>query len=155
MATYKAEVRWSREQQIFLDRRYSRAHRWLFDGGAEVPASASPQNVPLPYSDPAAVDPEEAFVAALSSCHMLWFLDLAARAGFVIDSYVDEAVGQIGKDSAGRVWMERIKLQPFSVFSGDRLPSNEQIQALHHAAHEQCYLASSVKSEVVCEPKFA
>src|SRR2546428_9233200 len=101
MAEYTSVVVWSRGGAAFTDNRYSRGHRWLFDGGVEVPASASPQVVPVPLSVAAAVDPEEAFVVSLSSCHMLWFLSIAARQGFRVESYRDEAVGVLAKDATG------------------------------------------------------
>ena len=152
MAEYKSVVVWSRDGAVFTDNRYSRGHRWLFDGGVEVPASSSPHVVPLPLSVEAAVDPEEAFVASLSSCHMLWFLSIAAKQGFVVESYRDEAVGVMAKDGAGKLAMTRVALRPEVRFSGDRQPTRAESEALHHEAHERCFIASSVKSEVLCEP---
>ncbi len=152
MAEYKSVVLWSRDGAVFTDNRYSRGHRWLFDGNVEVPASASPQLVPLPLSVEAAVDPEEAFVASLSSCHMLWFLSIAARRGFVVESYRDEAVGVMAKDADGKLWMTRVTLRPASEFGGDRQPSADEWIAMHHEAHEQCFIARSVKTDVRCEP---
>ena len=152
MATYTAEIAWQRGEQPFLDNRYSRAHTWRFDGGVEVPASASPQVVPLPLSSAAAVDPEEAFVAALSSCHMLWFLSLAAKAGFVIDEYRDEAEGRMARNDGGKLAMTRVTLRPAVRYGGDRRPSHAEEDALHHAAHEACFIASSVRTQVSCEP---
>ncbi|MBT2868921.1 OsmC family protein [Chromobacterium violaceum] len=152
MAQHQAEVIWRRGDQDFLDRRYSRKHLLKFDGGAEVAGSSAPQVVPPPYSDPAAVDPEEAFISSLSSCHMLWFLDIAARAGFRVDEYHDVAVGEMGKNEAGKAWVSRVTLQPRTVFSGDRLPTSEQLDQLHHAAHAECFIAHSVKTEVLCRP---
>ena len=152
MAEYKAVVEWSRDGAAFTDNRYSRGHRWLFDGGVEVPASASPHVVPLPMSVAAAVDPEEAFVASLSSCHMLWFLSLAAGRGFVVESYRDEAVGVLGKDGAGKPAMTRVTLRPAIRFGGDQRPTADEVDALHHAAHEECFIARSVKTDVRCEP---
>jgi len=152
MAEYKSVVEWSRDGAAFTDNRYSRGHRWLFDGGVEVPASSSPHVVPLPLSVAAAVDPEEAFVASLSSCHMLWFLSIAAKRGFVVDSYRDEAVGVMGKDASGKMAMTRVTLRPAAGFSGDSRPTADEIAAMHHEAHERCFIASSVKSDVRCEP---
>jgi organic hydroperoxide reductase OsmC/OhrA len=152
MAEYKSVVVWSRDGAVFTDNRYSRGHRWLFDGGVEVPASSSPHAVPLPLSVAAAVDPEEAFVASLSSCHMLWFLSIAAKRGLVVDSYRDEAVGVMGKDAAGKLAMTRVTLRPEVRFSGDPRPSADEVAAMHHEAHEQCFIASSVKTDVRCEP---
>ncbi|MFB9158168.1 OsmC family protein [Chromobacterium violaceum] len=152
MAQHQAEVIWRRGDQDFLDRRYSRKHLLKFDGGAEVAGSSAPQVVPPPYSDPAAVDPEEAFISSLSSCHMLWFLDIAAGAGFRVDEYHDVAVGEMGKNEAGKAWVSRVTLQPRTVFSGDRLPTPEQLDQLHHAAHAECFIAHSVKTEVLCRP---
>jgi organic hydroperoxide reductase OsmC/OhrA len=152
MSAYTAAVRWRRKpEDHFLDGRYSRAHEWAFDGGARVPASASPHVVPLPFSDPAGVDPEEALVAALASCHMLFFLDFTRRAGFIVDAYDDEAEGVMEAGPDGRVWMARVALRPHIVFSGDKRPSRADVDALHHRAHEACYIANSVKSEVRVE----
>ena len=154
MSTYSATISWERGEQVFVDHRYSRRHRMRFDGGAEVPGSSSPHVVPLPGSDPAAVDPEEAFVASLSSCHMLWFLDIAARRKFRVDRYTDEALGVMGKNAEGRIAMTLVTLRPAAEFSGVPAPTREQVEAMHHAAHEACFIANSVKTEVRCEPRF-
>lgn len=154
MSEYTAVVVWQRGDQPFLDNRYSRRHLMRFDGGVEVPGSSSPHVVPLPYSDPAAVDPEEAFVASLASCHMLWFLSLAAKRGFRVDRYVDAAEGVMAPNEAGKLAMTVVTLRPSVQFSGDARPTREEIDALHHAAHDACFIASSVKSEVRCEPAF-
>jgi organic hydroperoxide reductase OsmC/OhrA len=151
MSTYTATIAWQRAGQAFTDRRYSRAHQWQFDGLA-VPGSSSPQVVPLPMSDAAAVDPEEAFVASLSSCHLLWFLDLACRAGWVIDDYRDTASGVLAKDAQGRLAMTTVTLRPAVRFGGERRPDAAEIGRLHHAAHDACFIANSVRSEVRCEP---
>jgi organic hydroperoxide reductase OsmC/OhrA len=152
MATYEANVRWQRKPgEPFVDHRYSRAHEWLFDGGARVPASSSPHVVKLPFSDPAGVDPEEAFIAALSSCHMLFFLDFAARGGFAVDRYDDRATGVMSKAADGREWMTKITLKPHVIFAGDKRPTEADVDALHHEAHVECYLANSVKTEIVVE----
>ena len=148
MKQFDARVAWQRDGQPFLDGRYSRAHAWRFDGGLEVPASSSPLPVPLPMSDAAAVDPEEALVAAASSCHMLFFLSLAAGRGFTVDSYVDEALGLLDQDAEDRMAMTRIELRPVIVFAGAQ-PSQEALDALHHEAHARCYIANSLKTEVV------
>jgi len=155
MARYVATVEWRRGDAAFVDNRYSRAHVWRFDGGAEVRASASPHLVPAPFSDAAGVDPEEAFVAALSSCHMLWFLSLAARRGFVVERYVDEAVGVMGRNPQGRLAMTRVTLRPDVRFAGSRLPDAAELRDLHDLAHHECFIASSVRTEVVCEPMTA
>lgn len=154
MSTYTATVRWNcrESREGFAKGQYSRAHEWSFDGGTIVPASASPHIVPAPWSNAAAVDPEEAFVAALSSCHMLFFLDFARRAGFLIDSYEDNAEGVLGKDGEGRLAMTIVTLRPRVAFSGEKVPSHEDIEALHHKSHEACFIANSVKSEVRVEP---
>lgn len=149
MKEFEARVAWQRAGQAFLDGRYSRAHDWQFDGGLQLRASSSPLSVPLPMSDPAALDPEEALVAAASSCHMLFFLSLAQQQGFTVDSYVDGAVGYLGEDEAGRVAMTRIELRPAIVFGGERQPCADELDALHHAAHARCYIANSLKTEVV------
>lgn len=154
MAEYNAEIIWTRGDQDFLGNRYSRRHLWRFDGGIEVPGSSSPHVVPLPWSDAAAVDPEEAFVAALSSCHMLWFLVLAAKRQFCVDSYVDAAVGVMDRNADGKLAMTVVTLRPTVVFSGENLPTREQIDQLHHKAHVECFIANSVKTEVRCEPVY-
>lgn len=152
MAICKAKVEWTRGGAVFTDRRYSRAHRWSFDGGVEVPASSSPGVVREPMSDPAAVDPEEALVAALSSCHMLSFLDLAARDGFTVEHYTDEAVGRMGKNAEGKIAVTIATLHPRITFAGDNQPGRGELEDLHHRAHEACFIASSVKTEVRIEP---
>lgn len=152
MAEYKSVVVWSRDGAAFTDNRYSRGHRWLFDGGVEVHASSSPHVVPLPLSVAAAVDPEEAFVASLSSCHMLWFLSIAAKRGFIVESYRDEAVGVMGKDESRKLAMTRVTLRPEARFSGEPRPTEQEVAAMHHEAHEQCFIANSVKTDVRCEP---
>jgi organic hydroperoxide reductase OsmC/OhrA len=153
MAEYKSVVSWKRDGAVFTDNRYSRAHLWQFDGGVEVPASASPHVVRKPMSVEAAVDPEEAFVVSLSSCHMLWFLSIAAGKGFVVENYRDEAVGVMEKNAEGKLAMTRVTLHPFVNFSGERLPDDNVINAMHHQAHEECFIATSVKTDVRCEPK--
>ena len=152
MGEYKAIVEWERSGAVFSDNKYSRGHRWKFDGGIEVPASSAPQVVPIPLSVAAAVDPEEAFVASLSSCHMLTFLYIAVKRGFVIDRYRDEAVGILSKDASGGQAVTQVTLRPDVRFSGAKLPSAEDIDAMHHLAHEQCFIARSVKTDVRCEP---
>jgi organic hydroperoxide reductase OsmC/OhrA len=151
MSEYNTVVEWNRDGAVFTDNRYSRGHRWLFDGGVEVPASSSPSVVPLPLSVPAAVDPEEAFVASLSSCHMLVFLSIAAKRGFVVDSYRDEAVGLLAKDSSGKLAMTRVTLRPQIQFGGDERPTADELAEMHHQSHEQCFIASSVKTDVRLE----
>lgn len=155
MSEYSAEIVWLRGEQPFVDNRYSRVHVLRFDGGTEVPASSSPQVVPEPFSDPAAVDPEEAFVAALASCHLLWFLNLAARRGFLVDRYVDRPVGLMAANGEGRLAMTVVTLRPEVSFSGERLPTREEVLDLHEAAHAECFIARSVRSEVRCQPVFA
>jgi organic hydroperoxide reductase OsmC/OhrA len=152
MGQYTAEVLWLRNGEDFINNRYSRRHMLRFDGGAEVPGSSSPHVVPLPMSDASAVDPEEAFVASLSSCHMLWFLSIAAKRKFRIDRYRDVAVGVMEKNSGGKMCMTTVTLKPEVQFSGDVLPTSEQIHEMHHEAHEECFIANSVKTEVRCEP---
>jgi organic hydroperoxide reductase OsmC/OhrA len=148
MHRHTAQVSWTRKDAVFSDHRYSRAHTWRFDGGAEVPASSSPLVVREPMSDPRGVDPEEAFIASLSSCHMLFFLDFASRAGFVVESYVDDAVGVMGKDAEGFDYVEAIELRPVITFSGDKRPSAADIADLHHRSHDVCFIARSVKTKV-------
>ena len=152
MARHTATIRWQRGEQRFTDDRYSRAHTWTFDGGVVVPGSSSPHVVPVPGSDPHAVDPEEAFVAALSSCHMLWFLSIAARRGFQVDDYADEAIGTMARNGEGKLAMTRVVLRPRVIFSGDPRPGAADLEAMHHEAHAECFIANSVKTEVTCEP---
>jgi organic hydroperoxide reductase OsmC/OhrA len=152
MATHTATIEWQRGDEPFVDNRYHRAHTWRFDGGAVVPGSSSPHVVPLPYSDAAAVAPEEAFVASLSSCHMLWFLSIAAGRGYCVDSYADAAVGTMGRNAAGRIAMTRVVLRPAVVLGGERRPDAAEIAAMHHAAHDACFIANSVTTELACEP---
>ncbi len=153
MSRYTANVRWTRGDARFTDNRYSRRHRWHFDGGVDVPASSSPHSVPLPYSSADAVDPEEAFVASISSCHMLWFLSIAAKRGHRVDEYVDDAEGSMEKDDRGRLAMTRVVLRPRVAFSGDRVPSGADITAMHDEAHHACYIANSVKTLITVEPQ--
>lgn len=143
-----ATVIWQRDGARFTDNRYSRRHLWSFDGGTQVPASASPQIVPPPMSSAAAVDPEEALVAAASSCHMLWFLSLAAQRGLVVDAYEDHAVGTLERNPAGRMAITRIVLRPTIRFAGDP-PAAAEIAALHARAHDECMIANSLRAEVV------
>lgn len=155
MAEYTAEIIWLRGEQDFLGNRYSRRHVLRFDGGVEIPGSSSPHVVPLPMSDASAVDPEEAFVASLSSCHMLWFLSIAASREFCVDRYSDSAVGVMRRTAAGKVAMSVVTLRPEVIFSGEHQPTHEQIDQMHHEAHEECFIANSVKTEVRCEPIYA
>jgi organic hydroperoxide reductase OsmC/OhrA len=149
---YKAQIRWARGDAAFIDNRYSRAHSWHFDGGIEVPASSSPHVVRVPLSQEAAVDPEEAFVAAIASCHMLWFLSIAAARKFRVDRYVDEAAGVMGKNAAGKTAVASVTLHPDVTFSGEPVPSRAQIAEMHHKAHEECFIANSVTTDIRCEP---
>jgi organic hydroperoxide reductase OsmC/OhrA len=150
---YTATVSWRRgSSEPFTDNKYSRAHTWAFDGGVTVPASSSPLSVRLPLSRADAVDPEEALVASLSSCHMLTFLYLAAKQGHVIESYEDAAVGIMSKNERGKLFISKVTLRPRIVFSGPKQPSAAELAQLHHHAHEECYIANSVRTEVVVEP---
>ena len=150
MSAHGATIEWMRGDQPFTDKRYSRAHSWTFDGGAVVPGSSSPAGVPVPLSDASAVDPEEAMVASLSSCHMLWFLAFAANAGLVVDSYRDAASGELDKNAAGQRSLARVALRPVTAFSG-RQPDQAELDALHHSAHEHCEMAHSVRAEITIE----
>ncbi len=152
MSEYTATIHWQRDAQAFTDKRYSRRHEWRFDGGAVVAGSSSPHSVRVPYSDPAAVDPEEAFVASLSSCHMLWFLDIACRAGWRVDDYLDDAVGVMAHNAQGQLAMTLVTLRPAVRFSGDKRPDAAELARLHHQAHADCFIANSVKTAVRCEP---
>jgi organic hydroperoxide reductase OsmC/OhrA len=150
MSEYTADISWHRgAAEAFVDSRYSRAHEWRFDGGVVVPASSAVASVPLPYSKSENVDPEEALVAAASSCHMLSFLYVAARSRFIVDAYEDHALGTMTADERGRKSITRIVLNPKVLFSGPRSPDTAAVERLHHHAHEQCYIANSLRSEIV------
>lgn len=151
MSEHGALVRWQRGNDEFTRGRYSRRHEWRFDGGAVVTASAAPSNVRAPWSDPSAVDPEEAFVAAIASCHMLWFLGLAAKSGFVVESYEDDAIGSMNRIANGHEAITDVVLRPRIVFGGERKPDAAEVAALHERAHEHCYIANSVRSTVRIE----
>lgn len=150
MQQFTATVHWRRGDQVFTDNRYSRAHRWEFDGGLALPASSSPLSVALPMSDASALDPEEALVAAVSSCHMLFFLSIARQRGFVVDRYHDAAVGTLSKNAEGKMAMTSMVLRPVIVFSGTQ-PVAGELAAMHHDAHDKCYIANSLKADVVVE----
>jgi organic hydroperoxide reductase OsmC/OhrA len=151
MSTYTATIRWTRDPETdFARGQYSRAHNWSFDGGITLAASASPHIVPAPWSNKDAVDPEEAFVASLASCHMLFFVDLARRAGFVVDSYVDEAEGVLERRGDGKMWMSQVTLRPKIDWDGDA-PDEAAIADLHHKAHDACFIANSVTTKVTVE----
>lgn len=150
---YTAETIWDRGNQVFSDDKYSRQHLLRFDGGIEVLGSSSPQVVPLPMSVEAAIDPEEAFVSAISSCHMLWFLGIAAERGHVVDRYHDQAEGIMKRNAQGKVAVTHVTLRPLIVFSGTKLPTADDIAAMHHEAHEACFIANSVKTEIVVAPR--
>jgi len=147
MVEHRATVAWRRGEGDFSKGHYSRQHVWRFDGGVEVAACASPSVVRAPWSTEAAVDPEEAFVASLSACHMLTFIDIARRGGFVVDSYEDEAIGLLTRNDAGRLWVSEVKLNPRIVFSGAP-PSSEELARMHERAHDACFIANSVTSKV-------
>jgi organic hydroperoxide reductase OsmC/OhrA len=149
MAQHKATLSWKSDNENFAQGKFTRVHSWSFDGGTVVPASASPSVVPAPYSSPAAVDPEEAFVASVSSCHMLTFLHEARKAGFCVDAYDDEAVGEMTKNERGVPWISKITLHPRIVYSGDKRPAPADEEQLHHKAHDGCFIAQSIKTEVV------
>jgi organic hydroperoxide reductase OsmC/OhrA len=151
MSAHTATILWQRDDASFSDGRYSRVHAWRFDGGVVVPASPSPQVVAAPWSDAAAVDPEEAFVAAIASCHMLWFLSIAAERGFVVDRYEDAAVGTMARIAPGRQAITEVVLRPRIDFAGERQPSAVEVDALHEAAHDRCFIANSVKTEIRVE----
>ena len=155
MHRYTAQVVWERGSQSFVDNRYSRRHVIRFDGGVEIAGSSSPHSVRVPYSDPHAVDPEEAFVASVSSCHMLWFLSIAAGRKFRVDRYADAAEGVMEKNAAGKLAITVVTLRPDVRFSGDRLPTQDEIHAMHHEAHDECFIANSVRSEIRVEPAAA
>ena len=150
MSTYTAKITWKSDSpEAFLKNQYTRGHEWEFDGGVTVPASSSPHVVRVPFSIEAAVDPEEALVASASSCHMLSFLWVASKAGFNVASYDDNAIGEMTASEDGKQWISKITLDPQIVWSGDKAPTAEELAHMHHEAHEVCYIANSIKSEVV------
>ena len=152
MSEYFAKINWlRREDESYIDHKYSRAHEWIFDGGVTVQASSSPHVVPLPYSVETNVDPEEAFVASLSSCHMLFFLSITAKRRYIVDSYVDDALGIMEQNSDGKISMTLVTLKPHVQFSGSNKPTFEQLEKMHHQSHEQCFIANSVKTKIVTE----
>jgi len=151
MSEHKATITWTFQGGEFLKGRYSREHTWTFDGGVTVPASPSPSAVPKPYANESCVDPEEAYVASIASCHMLTFLFLASRQGFEIASYEDEAVGSMKKNERNVFWVSDVVLRPRIVYSGARVPTPEEEERLHHQSHEQCFIANSVKTEIRVE----
>lgn len=151
MSEHTANVSWQRGDAAFVNNRYSRAHRWRFDGGADIAAAASPDVVPAALTDASALDPEEAFVASIASCHMLWFLSLAAQGGWRVDAYDDDAVGHMAPIRPGRLAFREVVLRPRIAFGGERLPDAATIAALHHDAHDRCFIANSVRCEVRVE----
>ena len=153
MSRHTASVTWKRGDARFTDNRYSRRHVWRFDGGVEVPGSSSPHAVPLPCSSADAVDPEEGFVASISSCHMLWFLSIAAKRGCTVDEYVDEAEGFLERNAEDRMAMTRVILRPRIAFGGDDAPSAADLTAMHDEAHHACYIANSVKTAITIETR--
>ena len=158
MSQHQARISWARQaQERFVDSRYSRAHQWEFDGGVKVPASSAVSSVPLPYSKPENVDPEEALVAAISSCHMLSFLYVVAKEGFVVDRYDDLATGTLARNAEGRLAVTAVRLAPRIEFSGPRSPTQADVDRLHHRAHEECFIANSVRTDIAveCEWKYS
>jgi len=148
MSEHRATVRWEQSGGPFAKRQYSRAHSWSFDGGVTVPAAASPSAVPAQFTDPSAVDPEEAYVAAIASCHLLSFLPLAALAGFEVLRYEDEALGRMTKNERGAYWVSEVELHPRITWAPGRAPDAAREAALHHQAHDDCYIANSVRTEI-------
>lgn len=157
MSEHKASIRWALSDSRytaddFKRGKYSREHTWSFDGGLTVSASSSPTVVPVPYSNPAFVDPEEALVASLSSCHMLTFLYVATKKGFIVATYDDDAVGVMSKNAEGLMWISRVELHPRVTYAGERTPTSEELDHLHHESHRQCFISNSVKTEIVVVP---
>ena len=153
MADHTAKVRWQiSEGEDFASNRYSRAHTWSFDGGLSVPGSAAPGYLPAALIDESAVDPEEALLASAASCHMLYFLAYAAKAGFTMTSYEDNPEGTVEKNETGDPWMSTIVMRPSAVFTGDKRPTGDEIEKLHHRAHKTCIIANSLKSALTIEP---
>lgn len=153
---YNVRIYWQKDQhERFTDKKYSRAHTWYFDGGVEIAASSSPHVVPVPMSDATAVDPEEAFIAAIASCHMLWFLSIAAGKGLIVDRYEDLAEGVLARNEDGRLAMTRVTLKPAVYFPGEGFPARAAVDEIHHLAHEKCFIANSVKTSISIVPTFS
>ena len=151
MSVHRATISWTTDGGDFAKRRYSRVHTVAFDHGAEVVGSASTSVVPKPFAIDEAVDPEAMLTASLSACHMLTFLDVAARAGFQISAYRDEAEGKLGKMASGRIGVPKVVLHPQITWAGDRQPTPGELADLHHKAHDACFISNSVTTEVVVE----
>ena len=148
MSEHKVTLKWERGGAEFSYQKYPRDHTWSFDGGHTMKATAAPAY----FGNPAHVDPEEAFVASLASCHMLCFLSIAAKHGFVVDRYVDEAIGILDKNESGKLSITRVTLRPKAEYIG-RAPTEPELHEMHHLAHEECFIANSVKTDVRCEPR--
>lgn len=151
--TYTAETIWERGEQNFTDNLYSRKHILRFDGGISIAGSSSPLVVPVPFSEPNAIDPEESLVSAISSCHMLWFLSIAVKNGFIVDSYHDTAIGIMKPNERKKYWVSSVTLQPKVIFSGTEMPNSEKISQMHHEAHDECFIANSVKTDIEVNPR--
>jgi len=154
MNRYSATIQWHQNNQNFIDNKYSRKHSWYFDGGLKIAASASPLEVPPPYSDPSAVDPEEAFIASLSSCHMLWFLSIAAKEGYLIKGYRDKATGFMEKNDQNQKSITRVILHPNVTFEKTKKPNQQKFDKLHEETHNMCFIAHSVKTKITIEATF-
>jgi organic hydroperoxide reductase OsmC/OhrA len=154
MSEHRVTVSWQlRSGDDFLRGKYSREHTWVFDGGVRVPASPSPLVVPAPFSNASHVDPEEAFVASVSSCHMLTFLYLAAQRGFAVERYEDDAIGTMTRNEKRVPWISSIVLHPRITYAGDKTPGSADEQRLHHDSHDQCFIANSIKTDVTVQPR--
>jgi organic hydroperoxide reductase OsmC/OhrA len=152
MSEYVATVHWQRSpNELYIDNQYSRSHQWLFDGGSIIEASSSPHIVAIPQSIEANVDPEEAFIASLASCHMLFFLSIAAKNKFVVDNYEDNASGLLQQNNRGKYAMTKVTLSPKVIFSGDAQPSLKEFEKMHYQAHQQCFIANSVHTDIVID----
>jgi organic hydroperoxide reductase OsmC/OhrA len=149
MSNHSVSIQWSNTGPDFLNRKYSREHQWLFDGGFVVPASPSPHIVPAPWSNAANVDPEEAYIASIASCHMLWFLHVACDAGYEVIAYEDQAVGEMTKNEQGVLWISRVSLHPKIQWHETTVPDEAIVEQLHELAHRNCFIANSVRTEIV------
>lgn len=152
MPNYKATIHWKRSGAKFLDHKYQRRHTWTFDSGLTMTAAASPHIVGESYTDPSAIDPEEAFTASVASCHMLWFLSLAAGRGFVVNNYMDNSQGVLEKNSEGKLAMTKVIIRPVVTFETERMPSQNDFLGLHRQAHSKCFIANSIKSDIEILP---
>lgn len=147
MSQHLAKISWKRQTKDFAYDTYNRTHTWAFDDGTSLTASAAPEF----NGGSIGVDPEEALVSATASCHMLTFLAIASKKGYVVDTYSDQAIGSLEKIGSGQLAVTKILLSPKVTFSGEKIPSDDQLASLHESAHRNCFIANSIKAEVTIQ----